>query len=111
MASDRARAATLLTEAFFDLYPGEATEVLEGASIEDIVAFLETQPTRRAAIAFERLSPQVAADCLPRMTDESMRRILSSIDPGDVAVVLSRRDESAREQRLALLDPALAKEL
>lgn len=111
MASNRARAATLLTETFFDLYPGEAAEVLEGASIEEIVSFLETQPARRAAIALERLSPQVAADCLLRMSDDAVRRLLPAIDPGDMAVVLSRLDDSAREQRLALLDPLLAKEL
>jgi magnesium transporter len=111
MATDQPRAATALTEAFFDLYPGEATEVLEGTPLEQIVAFLQTQQTRRAATALARLSPAVAADCLIRLSEEALRRILPALDPGDVAVALSRLDESDRERRLAVLDPALAKEL
>ena len=63
MANKPVRAATALTEAFFDLYPGEATEALEGAPVEEIVRFLETQPTRRGATVLERFSPQMAADC------------------------------------------------
>lgn len=111
MANKRAHAATVLTDVFFDLYPGEATEVLEGASIEDIVEFLETEQTRHGATALERLSAQVAAECLLRMSDESVGRILPVVDPGDVAVVLSRLDESGRERLLALLGRTLAQEL
>jgi magnesium transporter len=111
MASNRRRAASELTEAFFDLYPGEATEVLEGTSVEEIAGFLETQQARRAAMALARLSPQIAADCLMRLTDESLRQVLPLIDPGDVAVLLGRLDEVERERCLAILDSALAKEL
>jgi magnesium transporter len=111
MANKLARAATALTEAFFDLYPGEATEALEGAPVEEIVRFLETQPTRRGATVLERFSPQMAADCVLRLSNETVRRILPEMDPGDVAVVLSRLDEAEREQRLALLDAPLAVEL
>lgn len=111
MANKPARAATALTEAFFDLYPGEATEVLEGAPVEEIVRFLETQPTRRGATVLERFSPQMAADCVLRLSNDAVRRILPEMDPGDVAVVLSRLDEPEWEQRLALLDGPLAIEL
>ena len=111
MANKPARAATALTEAFFDLYPGEATEALEGAPVEEIVRFLETQPTRRGATVLERFSPQMAADCVLRLSDETVRRILPEMDPGDVGIVLSRLDEAEREQRLALLDAPLAMEL
>ena len=111
MANKPARAATALTEAFFELYPGEATETLEGASVEEVVSFLETQSTRRGATVLERFSPQMAADCVLRLSDDTVRRILPAMDPGDVAIVLSRLDESEREQRLALLDPPLATEL
>ncbi len=111
MASNRRRAATELTEAFFDLYPGEATEMLEAVSVEEITRFLETQQTRRAAMALARLSPQIAADCLVRLAEASLRQVLPLIDPGDVAVLLSRLDESERERCLAVLEPALAKEL
>ena len=111
MANKPARAATALTEAFFDLYPGEATEALEGAPVEEIVRFLETQPTRRGATVLERFSPQMAADCVLRLSDETVRRILPEMDPGDVGIVLSRLDEAEREQRRALLDAPLAMEL
>jgi magnesium transporter len=111
MANKLARAATSLTEAFFDLYPGEATEVLEGAPVEEIVRFLETQPTRRGATVLERFSPQMAADCVLRLSNETVRRILPEMDPGDVGIVLSRLDEAEQEQRLALLDAPLAVEL
>ena len=111
MASNRRRAATELTQAFFDLYPGEATEVLEGTSVEEIASFLETQEIRRAAMALTRLSPQIAADCLVRLADETLRQVLPMIDPGDVAVLLGRLDEAERERCLAILDLALAKEL
>jgi magnesium transporter len=111
MANKPARAATALTEAFFDLYPGEATEALEGAPVEEIVGFLETQPTRRGATVLERFSPQMAADCVLRLSNDTVRRILPEMDPGDVAVVLSRLDEPERERQLALLDAPLAMEL
>jgi magnesium transporter len=111
MANKPARAATALTEAFFELYPGEATETLEGASVDEVVSFLETQSTRRGATVLERFSPQMAADCVLRLSDDTVRRILPAMDPGDVAIVLSRLDEPEREKRLALLDPPLATEL
>jgi magnesium transporter len=111
MASNRRRAATELTEAFFDLYPGEAIEVLEATSVEEIASFLETQQARRVAMALARLSPQIAADSLARLADETLREVLPLIDPGDVAVLLGRLDEAERERCLAILDSALAKEL
>lgn len=111
MANKPARAATALTEAFFDLYPGEATEALESAPAEEIVRFLESQPTRRGATVLERFSPQMAADCVLQLSSDTVRRILPEMDPGDVAVILSRLDEPERERQLALLDAPLAMEL
>lgn len=111
MATDSSRANTVLSEAFISLYPSEATEVLESAPVKEIARFLEHHPAARAASVFGRLSAQVAAECVLQLTDSALPTLLAAMDPAHVAVILSRLDETQREQRLALLEPALATEV
>ncbi len=111
MVTDSSRATTVLSDAFISLYPGEATEVLESAPVKEIARFLESHPAARAADVFGRLSSQVAAECVLQLADDTLPKLLAAMDPAHVAVILSRLDEAQREQRLALLDPALATEV
>ncbi len=111
MATNSSRAAAVLSEAFFSLYPSEATEVLEGAPVREIARFLENQPAARAVGVFERLSPQVAAECVLQLGDSTLRALLAAMDPAHVAIVFSRLDEAQRESRLALLEATLANEV
>lgn len=111
MTTDSSRATTVLNEAFLSLYPSEATEVLESAPVKEIARFLEHHPTARAANVFGRLSAQVAAECMLQLSDSALLALLSAMDPAHVAIVFSRLDEEQRQQRLALLEPALATEV
>ncbi len=104
-------AAASLGDTFLDLYPGQASEVIEAAPLEDAVAFLEHQEASRAATVLTRMNPHRAARCVLALSDKAARRILDVIDPSHLATVLSRLDEADREERLRLLDPALAKEI
>ncbi|MDH3671362.1 MAG: magnesium transporter [Gammaproteobacteria bacterium] len=111
MTTQVAAAAASLGEIFLDLYPGQASEVLESAPLEDVVAFLESQEALRAGTVLARMSPHAAARCVLGLSDEATRRVLGVIDPSHLATILSGLDETGREERLRLLGPALAKEI
>ncbi len=111
MMTESIGGATTLAETFLDLYPGEATEVLEAAPVQHIVKFLESEEAMRAATALERLNPTVAAECVLRLSSAAIQRVFPAIDPSHAAIVLSRLDDSQREERLRVLDPALANDL
>jgi magnesium transporter len=52
-----------------------------------------------------------AAEALAQVSDPVAPAILAALDPGTAATLLSRLDHERRERLMALLDPALAREL
>ncbi len=111
MIGDLDNAYRDLANALITRHPDEAALAIEGARTEEIVDFFEQQKNRQSAEVFNRLTPDTAAQAVAKMTDESARRILSSLNPNRSAALIARLESDVRQNRLALLEPSLAKEL
>jgi magnesium transporter len=92
-------------------FPGEAAREVESAPLEETVALLAAEPTPHAVAVIDRLASNVAADVLQASAPEHAHRFVTSMDPVRAAASLAWFDDTAREQALAGLDDAAAKEL
>ena len=101
----------MLLGAYLDLYPAEATELLESAEIDDVTAIIETQSVPRACAILEQLSEHLSTDCLRKLKADALRPIVPQLDPSRAAVLFSRLEPERREKRLAQLDPFTRDEL
>jgi magnesium transporter len=111
-----------LTQGFFQLYPGEAAELLEELSVEERLQFIQGSPANRDSRAsgaealstsvevFSHLNPDTATELIPLMEDEFFRELFTSIDPARGAALLARLDEDAISERLQLLPLNFVKE-
>ena len=111
MSAETSATARSLAEAYVDLNPGEVADALETVTIDDAVGFLESQAPEKACALLDHLDETLAAQCVERFSDESLRGILSALDPAKAALLLSRLEPTIREQRMSLLDPDLTAEL
>ncbi|MDX1527974.1 MAG: CBS domain-containing protein, partial [Gammaproteobacteria bacterium] len=111
MATQSTAAARAITAAYIDLDPGEVAEALEPAAFDDVVAFLSSQAPSHAANVLDRMDETRAASCVLKLSDGTLRDIVSELDPARAALLLSRLDRDERDARLSKLDPGLATEL
>jgi magnesium transporter len=103
--------ALLLVEQYLDRFPGEAIEVLEELSIDDLAVFVEGVDTDRGAQVLEKMSEFRAADCLTRIGESALKRIASRIDPYHFSLIISRLSAEQRELLLASVEPRVADEV
>ncbi len=111
MATQSTAAARAITAAYIDLDPGEVAEALEPAALDDIVAFLSAQTPLQAASVLDRMDETLAAECVLKLSDDTLKSILSELDPARAALLLSRLNKDERDARLSKLDPGLSTEL
>lgn len=111
MSIENSAAVQAMAAAYIDLNPGEVAAALEPAPLDEIVDFLSRQAPPRAASVLDRLDEALAAECVLRMGDETLKGVLSEFDPAKAALLMSRLDEDERDARLAKLDTGLAGEL
>jgi magnesium transporter len=93
------------------LYPGEVARLLNTFSAEEILKYLQTEPTSRAVEIFARLNQEIAAGLIEDMENDFFNRLYSVIDPSLAARLLSRLKVETVESRLSQLPSSLAKEL
>lgn len=111
MAGSRDHPARVLADAYVELYPAEASVLLESAPVPEIVEFLEAQPPARAAALLERLAAHLAAECLLGLGDGALREVLHALDPGRAAAMLGQLEPDQRARPLAVVGAGLAAEL
>lgn len=111
MATQSNAAAQAITAAYIDLDPREVAEALEPAALDDIVAFLSSQTPSQAASVLDQMDETLAAECVLKLSDDTLKSVLSELDPARAALLLSRLDRDERDARMSKLDPDVATEL
>jgi magnesium transporter len=100
-----------LVQDFIRLYPDEAAHRVEPLAPEEVAALLERQEPALAAELLRRMPGETAAEALALVSDGVAPAMVAALDPGTAATLLSRLDEERWQRLVALLDPALAREL
>lgn len=100
-----------LARTFLREFPDEATRRLDDLPVREIARLVRAEPVRHAVPLMERLEPNIAAAVLERMSADSQRLVVAAMEPMRVVAILGWLDDAPRDALLALLEPALAREL
>jgi magnesium transporter len=103
-------AAQALIQGYLQQYPREAAKLVDSLPPEDAIRYLQAEPSPTAANVFLGLNPDFAAELITEMEGDLFRALFTTIDPARGAALLARLDESAIENRVALLPEQLARE-
>jgi magnesium transporter len=110
MAISSIDTSQVLTERFFQLYPGEVAGHLNELLLDDVLRLLQSMPILISEKVFLRLNPDMAARLIEQMDNDFFLSLYTNIDLVQGAILLSRLDEKTIKDRLALLPKNLAKE-
>ncbi|MXZ71961.1 MAG: CBS domain-containing protein [Acidobacteria bacterium] len=110
MATSVAALRTSLAEEYTRLYPGEAAAVLEEQSPDDLVGLVERSAIAGIAPVFAAFTPAAAARLLPLLRLERAVALLQAIDPARAASLCAMLDPALRDDLLATLPEADARE-
>lgn len=102
MRKDPDNAVLTLNREYLTRYPAEAAGVLGTMKARDISAVLEAQPVRQSAAAWERLSPEIAAEVLLYAPEPFVQELLSAADPVISARVLARLPDESRSRFIGM---------
>ncbi len=105
------RAVRALLERYLQQFPDEAARELEHLPLRDVVGLLQSQSAPVAGRALQQLTPDVAAEALATLDADAFRGLMPTLEPVRAASLLARLDADKREERLALLETADAKEI
>lgn len=100
-----------LSQAFVTNHMREAARELEREPAAELARHLEQESPTHAAGLLERIEPGVAAEAVEQMRNEVLSRVIPMMDPMQSAALLMRLPGDTREEKLALIDPARAKEV
>ena len=105
------RSTEALTQAFFRSYPRDAARKLESLMPEDAAYILSSQSPMLRQRVWVNITPPAASQILPLTPDTVALDLLTALDAGPCASLISRLDDSHRERYLALMSEAQAHEL
>jgi len=111
MTNGTKRAVAALTQRYVEIYPAEAARVVDNRSPGEIVEFLRAKPLTTASALFQRLTPDIAGQILPRFETQRGCQLLAAMEPAGAATLLARIDGETRTPLLAAMEPSRAKEL
>ena len=100
-----------LVQDFIRLYPDEAAQEVERLPPDEAAGLFERQDPVRSAELLGRIPTGPAAEILAAMSEAAAPPVVAALEPVTAAALLARLDDEARQRQVALLDPALAKEL
>jgi magnesium transporter len=100
-----------LVQDFIRLYPDEAAQEVERLPPDEAAGLFERQDPVRSAELLGRIPTGPAAEILAAMGEAAAPPVVAALEPVTAAALLARLDDEARQRQVALLDPALAKEL
>jgi len=104
VTKDLDNAVLTLNREYLTRYPVEAAGVLGTMRARDIALVLEAQPVRQASAAWERLSPDIAAEVLTCTQEPFAKEILSVADPVISARSLTRLPSESRSRFMQMFD-------
>jgi len=105
------KAIRALLERYLQEFPDEAARELERQPLRDVVELLQSHAAPVAGRALQQLTPDLAADALAALEPDAFRGLMRTLEPVRAASILARLDAEKREARLALLEPADAREI
>jgi Mg/Co/Ni transporter MgtE len=92
-------------------HPVEAARVLEGVTVEDMAAFLESSGRGAAVAVLQNMESSNAARCLIRWSDAFLTDVLKSVPISHAARMLRLIDSANRERVMRLVTSETARAL
>ena len=111
MASSKKDIRRNLIQYYFQYFPGEAAEILNEASTEEILSYLKKNPLNISRDILMKLNNTTTSAVLTQMDDAFFVELFPLIDPYIGALMLSRLDQTLVEEKLELLQNKLSKEI
>ncbi len=105
------KAVRALLERYLQAFPDEAARELEHLSLREVVGLLQSHAAPVAGRALQQLTPDLGAEALGALEADAFRGVMRTLEPVRAASLLARLEADKREERLALLDAADAKEI
>ncbi|WP_455212486.1 magnesium transporter [Kaarinaea lacus] len=93
------------------LYPGEVAQLCESTSYEEAVRILQSLNIREFILVWEQLPTNTQDKLLKLFDDETIKALLTRLEPSQSATILFRLDEETRDAYLELLDKSVSDEL
>src|SRR5688572_16185456 len=106
MARNTDRTVRALVESYFVTFPDEAAKMLEALPASEVARLLETQSVAAGGRVLQRLTPDLAAEAIALLQDDSFQAIALTLETVRFASLLARLDPEVREARLNLLPAA-----
>ena len=100
-----------LNRAFSRHYPGEVAQLCESLPYEEAAQILQSINIRELILVWEQLPTNTQDQLLKNFTPETIRLLLTRLEPLQSATILFRLDEQSRESYLSLLDKSVSDEL
>jgi len=100
-----------LIQYYFQHFPGEAAEILNEASTEEILSYLHKNPLNISRDILMKLNNTTTSDVLKQMDDGFFAELFPLIDPYMGALLLSRLAQAIVNKKLELLPDKLSKEI
>lgn len=100
-----------LNRTFSRRYPGEVAQLIEPLSYEKAAEILQTLNIRELILVWEQLPTNTQDNILKNFTEETIRLLLTRLEPSQSANALYRLDEQTRASYLSLLEKSVSDEL
>ncbi len=100
-----------LIQYYFQHFPGEAAEILNEASTEEILSYLRKNPLNISGDILMKLNNTTSSAVLTQIDDAFFAELFPLIDPYIGALMLSRLDPTLVEKKLKLLQSKLGREI
>lgn len=100
-----------LIESYFRHFPGEAADLLNNFSVEEILHYLKIQPSDLAAELLIRLRSDMATEVLEAMDNASFSDLFPKVDIYLATIMISRLKKATIKQKLNLLPEKVRKEI
>ncbi|GJM29832.1 MAG: magnesium transporter MgtE [Cyclobacteriaceae bacterium] len=100
-----------LIESYFRQFPGEAANLLNNFSVEEVLYYLNTQPLDLAGELLLRLRSDTAVEVLEAMGNDLFSKLFPTIDIYLATIMISRLKKGSIKQKLNLLPEKIRKEI
>ncbi len=100
-----------LNRTFLSQYPQDAARTLETLSSKEVASILISQSVDVISAVWQHLSPGLSERILLYFPSEIVKAILSTLEPGDCAALLSRLENNKQQKFLGLLEGGMASDV
>ena len=105
MAADGGSASAALEARFLRGYPQEAARKLESMPLDDAAEILSAHPVAAVLPVWEQLATYVQEALAERLSEDTLRGLMSGMDPPLAAELLYGMEAATRVRALAQMDP------